>query len=237
MDQNKHLPWLSIILATLTFILVGLTGYLIYQNQLLQQQINSLTQQQESNQQAQGQACTLEAKICPDGSSVGRTGPNCEFTPCPEITTTPTLNSDPTADWKIYKNQELNFGFQYPQDFTITSEEWINAPAGKSWFLRIGNSNKSIFINYEPDPRHYPSQKKITSFKDVQTLLLTGIPTQESILLRFKTLTYLEGASVGGQYGLFFFNQGLWHIYTSPYNPTSDKKLFDQILSTFQFLD
>lgn len=28
-------------------------------------------------------ACTLEAKICPDGSSVGRTGPNCEFAPCP----------------------------------------------------------------------------------------------------------------------------------------------------------
>lgn len=27
--------------------------------------------------------CTLEAKICPDGSSVGRTGPNCEFAPCP----------------------------------------------------------------------------------------------------------------------------------------------------------
>lgn len=28
-------------------------------------------------------ACTLDAKICPDGSSVGRTGPNCEFAPCP----------------------------------------------------------------------------------------------------------------------------------------------------------
>ncbi|MFN7990754.1 MAG: hypothetical protein U0R44_01210 [Candidatus Micrarchaeia archaeon] len=29
-------------------------------------------------------ACTQEAKICPDGSAVGRTGPNCEFAPCPE---------------------------------------------------------------------------------------------------------------------------------------------------------
>jgi len=28
-------------------------------------------------------ACTMEAKVCPDGSSVGRTGPNCEFAPCP----------------------------------------------------------------------------------------------------------------------------------------------------------
>lgn len=29
------------------------------------------------------QACTMEAKVCPDGSSVGRTGPNCSFAPCP----------------------------------------------------------------------------------------------------------------------------------------------------------
>jgi len=28
-------------------------------------------------------ACTMEAKLCPDGSAVGRSGPNCEFAPCP----------------------------------------------------------------------------------------------------------------------------------------------------------
>lgn len=28
-------------------------------------------------------ACTMEAKLCPDGSYVGRSGPNCEFAPCP----------------------------------------------------------------------------------------------------------------------------------------------------------
>ena len=28
-------------------------------------------------------ACTEEAKICPDGSAVGRVMPNCEFAPCP----------------------------------------------------------------------------------------------------------------------------------------------------------
>lgn len=27
-------------------------------------------------------ACTMEARICPDGSAVGRTGPNCEFAEC-----------------------------------------------------------------------------------------------------------------------------------------------------------
>lgn len=28
-------------------------------------------------------ACQMDAKICPDGTSVGRSGPNCEFEPCP----------------------------------------------------------------------------------------------------------------------------------------------------------
>lgn len=28
-------------------------------------------------------ACTAEAKLCSDGSAVGRVGPNCEFAACP----------------------------------------------------------------------------------------------------------------------------------------------------------
>ena len=27
--------------------------------------------------------CTQDAKLCPDGSYVGRTGPKCEFAKCP----------------------------------------------------------------------------------------------------------------------------------------------------------
>ena len=27
--------------------------------------------------------CTMDAKVCPDGSSVGRQGPDCEFSACP----------------------------------------------------------------------------------------------------------------------------------------------------------
>ncbi|HRY52698.1 MAG TPA: hypothetical protein P5089_02495 [Candidatus Portnoybacteria bacterium] len=33
-----------------------------------------------------GISCTMEAKLCSDGSSVGRVGPNCEFAPCPSET-------------------------------------------------------------------------------------------------------------------------------------------------------
>lgn len=36
-----------------------------------------------NNQDINAVACTQEAKLCPDGSYVGRTGPLCEFTACP----------------------------------------------------------------------------------------------------------------------------------------------------------
>lgn len=43
------------------------------------------------------QACTLEAKICPDGSAVGRTGPNCEFAECPTTSTSTTTIATSTT--------------------------------------------------------------------------------------------------------------------------------------------
>ncbi len=42
---------------------------------------------------ANSTVCTQEAKICPDGSSVWRTGPDCAFTPCPQ-----TNNSVPAPE-------------------------------------------------------------------------------------------------------------------------------------------
>ena len=33
--------------------------------------------------------CTKDARICPDGSTVGRVPPSCNFAPCPTIAPTP----------------------------------------------------------------------------------------------------------------------------------------------------
>lgn len=42
-----------------------------------------------------GVMCTMEAKMCPDGSYVGRSGPQCEFAACPPMTTS--TNPMPTS--------------------------------------------------------------------------------------------------------------------------------------------
>lgn len=41
-------------------------------------------------------ACPADAKICPDGSAVGRIPPTCEFSPCPQDNT-PTPNDTPVV--------------------------------------------------------------------------------------------------------------------------------------------
>ncbi|MFH1229051.1 MAG: hypothetical protein V1678_01330 [Candidatus Aenigmatarchaeota archaeon] len=38
-----------------------------------------------SQMQTSTVACTMEAKMCPDGSYVGRIAPSCEFAPCPSV--------------------------------------------------------------------------------------------------------------------------------------------------------
>lgn len=47
----------------------------------------------QSDQRPSGIMCTMEAKLCPDGSYVGRTGPKCEFAACPGATSTPSTTS------------------------------------------------------------------------------------------------------------------------------------------------
>lgn len=44
---------------------------------------NDITPGEALEEEVEQTFCTLDAKICPDGSAVGRSGPNCEFDPCP----------------------------------------------------------------------------------------------------------------------------------------------------------
>ncbi len=43
-------------------------------------------------------ACTMEARICADGSAVGRQGPNCEFSKCPTVNPPPVTQCTKDSD-------------------------------------------------------------------------------------------------------------------------------------------
>lgn len=62
----------------------------------------------------QGTVCTLEARQCPDGSYVGRTGPKCEFAPCSGATST--LENS-------YENPNAGFSIRYGADMAFVADK------------------------------------------------------------------------------------------------------------------
>lgn len=81
-----------------------------------------------------GVACTMEAKLCPDGSYVGRSGPKCEFTPCPSGSTTSQDTCTTNSDCRIVLNNAWNdcalLNSCDPIDYSLDS--WIAVNGG--WF-------------------------------------------------------------------------------------------------------
>lgn len=113
--KKRKIINLVIIIA---IIIIG--GYFLYQYNPIPNIQQKLT------------VCTKEAKICPDGSTVGRVGPKCEFAPCPDY----------TKGWKIYKNSDYGFELKFPEDFFDINQQ----PK-----LLIGDCNYNVFPNKCPN--------------------------------------------------------------------------------------
>lgn len=64
--------------------------------------------------------CDNDAKFCPDGSTVLRTGPQCEFAACPSI-------YGAEDDWRSKEDEAAGFTFTYPVTLGtnyVTPQQW-----------------------------------------------------------------------------------------------------------------
>ena len=123
-------------------------------------------------------ACTQEAKLCPDGSYVGREGPNCEFTKCPtspastrsKITPTTTVQRE---NWETYKNTVDNWQIDYPtnENFKITPHE--AAQIGPN-----GTGEPVVFAKLGP------TQTEGTEFHDGISISIGVLKKDESLSLK-----------------------------------------------------
>ena len=69
-------------------------------------------------------ACTEDAKICPDGTTVGRNLPECEFTTCPKPETKKLI---PEKNEAVFSDSTQNIEFLYAKPFPtefITPQTW-----------------------------------------------------------------------------------------------------------------
>ena len=104
-------------------------------------------------------ACTMEAMICPDGSAVGRTGPNCEFAPCPEaqippvietndliIIDTPKANQEVTSPITVTGKARGNWFFE--ASFPITVVNWDGLIIGEGIATADGEWMTTEFVPF-----------------------------------------------------------------------------------------
>jgi hypothetical protein len=219
----------SKLIALFLFILLPLAGFLI-----------GIKYQAAVDFSDGHQACTQEAKICPDGTSVGRTGPNCEFTECPAPTTSQ------TADWKVYT--EDGFSFKYPSNGTV------NLQSSNVYISSITEPYFIFTIKADENPNHLTSkqvaEQMMADLRNNPNVRWGKTQADETI----KTMKEYSNGQISGL-KLKSFDEGYpqgfgevidttnTSIYTFQINDgngsvsINEEQLLDQILSTFKFTD
>lgn len=71
--------------------------------------------------------CTLDAKICPDGSSVGRTMPSCDFAPCPGEEASRSAQQQAGGYQIIAQDEGLSGGLEERRTVTVFNQEDLTA--------------------------------------------------------------------------------------------------------------
>lgn len=115
-------------------------------------------------------ACTQEAKLCPGGSYVSRTGQNCEFAECPTITPTP--NSE-----KIIRKvgeQESSFLIQKINSNSVLGLWYQRYPVARS-----EGTSKTLYIGNDIGYACEGISEKLSSINFLgQTITFTKIVSQ-----------------------------------------------------------
>ena len=196
------------------------------------------------------QACTEEAMVCPDGSAVGRTGPNCEFAACPSANKSDDRRepngSAETANWKTYTNSKCGYQLKYPQSWSISPEsekDTIGATTifpyeigsgikiPPEWFkVQIGCADKQSETSLKELVKKLNARDSgygVPAVEKQEEINLNGSPAIKQIIVPpvgEKVLEYYIFPT-GNKYYAFGF---------TPAGTTSENLIY-QILSTFKF--
>jgi len=204
-----------------------------------------------------GNTCTADALVCPDGSAVSRTGPNCEFAKCPEAEQkNEQASTEQPAyayikDWKIYQNDKYNFEFQYP-DYWKASGKPV-----KDNFVSLIDELPS---EENPDTIEFSARviadKKYTSLdsflKEQDRTRLTAWEGKPSITIRSSEKININGSdairreiynNAAGFPGIETFILKSGTIYNLSINiyvgeiVLGRSRLYDKVIGTFRFTE
>jgi hypothetical protein len=190
--------------------------------------------------------CTQEAKICPDGSSVGRTGPNCEFAECP------TVKEEDIASWSIYKNEKYGYEIKYPKKLEVevlpgeeatpindVSAIGIGFPVNASSMEEMARMPRNVIMIMVMDNFKDLSVNQFSSNSDIGMVCETKKEKEITTLVCKIDESVIIRDSVFEKGGLFYevlFNTMLVGD-RKEWDFSENISIYNQILSSFKFLD
>jgi hypothetical protein len=242
-DQHSSPTHFFKLLALFLFILLPLIGFylgMIYQKSLtphtltLNPIIASVSPGISDDSPG---VCTQDAKQCPDGSYVSRTGPDCHFETCPTTIPTPMLtpitHTNTTGVWKIYTNTLHHYSLQYPPGWTIDTtkannfEEYKSSECCHTAYLTITNGKAtwqfiidSVITGFQPPEAcdDFSNGEMICTYTDTPMQVL-GYSVNRTIIRSNVTGAVVQGQiSTPGKYPAFG-RVGIDNEYTSSGQP------------------
>jgi hypothetical protein len=131
MNKKISFPIAIVIIAILAVIVGG--SVLAYQYWWL------------PKEEAKNVVCTMEAKVCPDGSAVGRTGPNCEFAPCPVNASDEMIANNSTLKLDLASYQVSCMVAGCEPNYAPTSVEQLTLKVGDKFGTAEGYESGTLF--------------------------------------------------------------------------------------------
>jgi len=111
--RSSHLfrNLLMIVGGLFLLMVVGVVSFYLGRNRMLSLH-QSKPLSSDLNKIGSGEPCNMDTRVCPDGSSIGRVGPNCDFAKCPSGDTN-------QENWTTYTDS--TFHFRYPSSWMVES--------------------------------------------------------------------------------------------------------------------
>lgn len=136
-------------------------------------------------------ACTMEAKVCPDGTSVGRSGPSCAFAPClppnveiPAAGIAFALPNGYVADENAYgADPRLLAAFVKPSSSGAAPHTIIVY----RYLIPEGKTADDVILEHT---RYQPSDMPAEDFSRFDSLSVDGKAFRETHIERFEALVH-----------------------------------------------
>ncbi|MBI2326881.1 hypothetical protein HYU92_01035 [Candidatus Curtissbacteria bacterium] len=151
------------------------------------------------------------------------------------------------ANWKTYKSNRFPYQIKYPGNFNVSDENLINEDVAESIIFFDYQSDFSLSTGVLNNPKELPPNEWYKDFIERNPDGYIEIPTQSNLKVdgysAFKTSYPAKTSSEGFGETVPFQNvyipkyQKIFMIGFTSKAILEDTKIFDQILSTFQFLD